>query len=66
MPFLQSEPTYIFLQQRYTQFDKPPVIQGYQLIQNRFCDEKPRLLGLKFSDTMPGYFYAVYQRNEQP
>jgi hypothetical protein len=57
-------PDYIFLQQRYTELESAPEIEGYQIIQNHFCNKKPRLFGIKLSDSMPGFFYAIYQHKK--
>jgi hypothetical protein len=49
------------VQQSYTGLTSPPVLPGYRLVENRFLSHPARLLGIKVSNTVPGYGYAIYR-----
>ena len=57
-------PRYVILQQRFTRYVTPPALSlpGFRLVWDDFTAEKPRLLGLALSPTMPSYRLAFYER----
>ena len=40
----------------------PPVIPGYRLLSQHFVSHPPRFFGLPIARTMPGYSFAVFER----
>ncbi len=40
----------------------PPVIPGYRLLSNHFISHRPTFLGVAIANTMPGYSFAVFVR----
>jgi hypothetical protein len=52
----------IFLQQRHTDLKTPPEISGYKLLQHNFLPQQAVLFGIPLSPTVPGYYFAVYER----
>jgi hypothetical protein len=51
----------VMVQQSYTGLTSPPAIPGYHLVENHFLPHPARLLGIKVSNTVPGYGYAIYR-----
>ena len=59
----------LLLQQVYRDYEHPPKIAGYRLIENGFTDVRPGFLGLKLKSRFGGYNFAVYRlekRNFSP
>ena len=50
------------LQQTQRRSLSPPVIPGYRLIADHFVSHPPHCFGLPIGRTMPGYSFAVFER----
>ncbi len=56
----KEETAFVFFGQRYSGMLNPPEVVGCNLISNKFSEALPKMFGIKFANTMPGYGYAIY------
>ncbi len=54
----------LMFQQTNTGLLQPPVIPGYQIIENTFSTKRVLLCGIKIANTPQGYNYAFYTRKQ--
>jgi hypothetical protein len=54
------------VQQSQRQSLVPPSFPGYRMVSERFVSRRPTLFGLPIGRTMPGYSFAVYEKDPSP
>jgi len=60
---LPTRPDWFVLQQINPWRERPLVISGYDLMENRFSNIRPTLMGFRLSNSLRDYSYALYKRH---
>ena len=53
----------MIVQQNQRQSLVPPSFPGYRLVSHRFIPHSPEMFGVRIARTMPGYSFAIYERD---